>query len=95
MQESWKGIHKLHEEMGELHQVLGKLGAYPTGQHPDGTDWRKKLLEELADTQAVLSYFITTNLTISDSEQIANRANWKFAKFNEWGLTGVRHDERQ
>ena len=27
----WRGIHKLHEEMGELAQVLGKLGPYPGG----------------------------------------------------------------
>lgn len=88
----WRGVHKLQEEMGELQQVLGKLCTYPLNNHPDKEDWRKKLIEELADVTAALSYFTNVNLTLLEAEKIAARANVKFAKFNQWGLIGVRPD---
>lgn len=32
------GLAKLAEELGELQQVVGKMMAYGTGAHPDGTE---------------------------------------------------------
>lgn len=93
--EVWKGLHKLHEEMGELHQVLGKLAAYPTGQHPDGSNWRAKLIEELADLEAVMVYFRNTNLTEQENQAILRRVHSKHTKFQEWGLKGVQDNERK
>ena len=54
----WRGIHKLTEEIGELGQVIGKLGEFPSGNHPDGgPQLRQRLEEELADVEAAILYF--------------------------------------
>lgn len=77
------GTAKLLEEMGELQQVLGKtLQLGTTGDHWDGTNLGERLLEELADVQAALSFFIyTAKLNTLD---ISNRALAKLEKFQEW-----------
>ena len=87
--ELWRGIHKLQEEMGELAQVLGKIGPFPTGEHPDGERPLKERCEdEIADVFAALGYFIVTNGL--DYEKITERRDEKTAKFIEWGLTGIK-----
>lgn len=87
--ELWRGIHKLQEEMGELAQVLGKLGPFPEGEHPDGERPLKERCEdEIADVFAALGYFIVTNGL--DYEKITERRDEKTAKFIEWGLTGIK-----
>lgn len=88
---AWFGIHKLTEECGELLQLLGKLGAYPNGLHPDGKGSVKdRLPEELADVLAAVNYFIVVNHL--DQKAIGARSTNKLATFLHWGLTGVVHE---
>lgn len=81
------GFFKLQEEMGELNQVLGKIGAFPdTEDHPDGgpplTD---RAEDELADVMAACRYFAERNdLNLG---KISDRSKEKLAKFRHWGLT--------
>lgn len=92
MSERWRGIFKLGEEMGELHQVLGKLSAYPTGEHPgDGTDLRARAVEEIADVRAALAYFVDNSAL--DRAAIEERYREKLLKFRAWSLPGVRTDD--
>lgn len=85
---TWRGIHKLQEEIGELGQVLGKIGAYPVGRHPDGgPPLLDRAEEELADVIAAAHFFIQANQL--DHEKILARIDEKFAKFKHWNLPGV------
>jgi NTP pyrophosphatase (non-canonical NTP hydrolase) len=85
---SYRGFYKLVEEMGELLTVLGKLGPFPSGKHPDGAgDLRARIQDELADVMAAARYFAKEG-NFSHSE-LDKRAASKVAKFNEWGLTGI------
>lgn len=87
--ELWRGIFKLQEEMGELAQVLGKLGPFPEGEHPDGERPLKERCEdEVADVMAVLTYFTKVNKL--DFDRISKRADEKLAKFEKWKLTGIK-----
>ena len=85
------GIFKLIEETGELLQVLGKLGAFPDTfiNHPDGTNLREKLIEELADCRAALSYFVNVNFTTKESAMLTDRMHEKYEKFIDWKLSGL------
>lgn len=90
MHEKWLGIFKVLEEMGELQQVLGKLGVFPSGNHPDGGgDLRVKLREECTDLMAALDYF----MEINDVPLLVDRYDDKSDKFRRWGLDGVSSDE--
>lgn len=86
--EQWRGLFKVVEECGELLQVLGKLGPFPSGEHPDGKGHLKPRIEdEIADLAAATSYFGETNGL--DLERARGRARRKHEQFREWGLTGV------
>lgn len=88
MSEQWRGIFKLLEEMGELQQVLGKLGPFPDGEHPDGEKHLSlRLCDELADVLAAIRYFIEINNL--DLDKIMMRTDIKLDKFVHWGLTGL------
>lgn len=89
MPTKWYGIHKATEECGELLQCLGKLNVYPTGVHPDGENWRQKVIEEIADVRAALDYFVDHNLSTEEDAEIEKRRLQKLVKFNKWGLSGV------
>lgn len=90
----WRGIHKLTEECGEVLQVLGKLGPYPDGQHPDGgPDLAVRLEEELADLRAAIQYVVQANGL--DARRIAIRQGQKLKKFEGWVLTGLNPGEPQ
>jgi NTP pyrophosphatase (non-canonical NTP hydrolase) len=79
----WPGTSKVIEEMGELGQVLGKLIAVAGDtKHWDG-DLRKRLVEEIGDVVAALLFF-QHNLTATEGQQIAERAEKKLALFREW-----------
>lgn len=85
-QDRWKGIHKLVEECGELCQVVGKLSAFPDGDHPDGgPPLTRRLEEELADVQAAIIYVREANGLTSRPARVEE----KLSKFRSWGLTGV------
>lgn len=84
--QAWRGLFKLIEEMGELSQVLGKLGPFPYGNHPDGGPvLQQRLEEELADVQAAIIYFREQNKL----SHLPERCDAKLDKFRQWGLTGV------
>ncbi len=82
------GLAKLTEEMGECLQVVGKMNQFPalmmddTLHHPDGTQLRRRLEEEVADVLAAARFVcIKMNLDIAVvwSRQIA-----KEELFNKW-----------
>lgn len=80
----WPGTSKLIEEMGELQQVLGKLMA----SHGDTAHWsgnlREKLVEEIGDVLAAVSFFRGMNLTVEESRLIEKRLQDKWMLFCEW-----------
>lgn len=85
--ERWRGIHKLTEEAGELLRIIGKLNAFPNGQHPSGDPIATQLLEELTDLQAAIDYFIEENGLAIDPARYKD----KLIKYDNWFLSGV-HD---
>lgn len=88
---SWPGLGKLVEEMGELHQVLGKIIAL-RGEHEqywDGTDLIERLIEELGDVRAAMIFFSETN-DIS-KRLIHQRADIKLEKFRYWHNEGIKN----
>jgi NTP pyrophosphatase (non-canonical NTP hydrolase) len=91
MKQAWFGIFKLLEEMGELQQVLGKLGPFPDGLHPDGRgDLCVRLQEEVADVLAALTYFIDVNKL--PGEDIVVRVDCKLKLYEKWKPIGVQNE---
>lgn len=87
--EQWKGIFKVVEEAGELLTVLGKMGAFPSGEHPDGKgNLVMRAMDEIADLNAAQSYFVQKNGL--DAIYLEHRTQSKFKQFLQWGLTGLR-----
>jgi NTP pyrophosphatase (non-canonical NTP hydrolase) len=85
----WPGLLKLAEECGELVQVLGKLMAYPGGQHPDGgAPLEVRLTQETADVMAAIAFVYTVNPGI-DEAHMKQRAEEKIERFCAW------HEESQ
>jgi NTP pyrophosphatase (non-canonical NTP hydrolase) len=82
----WPGTSKLIEEMGELHQVLGKL----IGSHGDTAHWsgdlRTALVHEVADVAAAIRFFAIENLTSEELIQMAKRSDEKLLLFRKWHL---------
>lgn len=78
----WPGVVKLIEESGELQQVLGKLMAYPSSPHPDGTDIPDRLEAELADVLGAILFAVKVNQL--NSTRIWNRAYAKRDRFWRW-----------
>jgi len=86
------GLSKLTEESGELLQIVGKLLQYPKLQlttddrllHPDGTNLRHRLQEEMADVIAALE-FVANKLEL-DTEAIDKRACRKVELFRQWDM---------
>jgi len=89
----WPGTSKLIEEMGELHQVLGKLiGSHGETAHFDGTDLRQKMVEEIGDLRAALSLFQDLNLTEAENEQVKERIMLKITRFAKWHVDSMHQD---
>ena len=79
----WPGTSKLIEEMGELHQVLGKLiASHGDTEHWSG-DLRVKLVEEIGDVCAAIRFF-ERNMTPLESALITNRTIEKTRLFEKW-----------
>lgn len=77
------GLAKLTEELGELQQVVGKLLAYPAGEHPDGKGpLHERLVDEIADVHAAL-VFAQEKLELPVSK-IRERAEKKLHLFHFW-----------
>lgn len=88
----YRGYYKLIEEMGETLTELGKLGPFPTDDHPDGKGAiRDRLDKELTDVQAVIAYFRETNRMPMD----VDRFREKLQKFLTWELTGINPEPDQ
>lgn len=84
--EVWRGIFKVVEESGELLQLLGKLGAFPDGNHPGGEITKPDVTNEVIDLQVALDYFGQTNgLPFNATRRIG-----KTEKFARWGLSGIK-----
>ncbi len=89
-----QGLAKLGEELGELQQVNGKLDQYPElamttddrACHPDGTNLRHRLEEEIADVQAAIA-FVVTKMELNRG-RINTRAVRKLSLFQQWDLEG-------
>lgn len=101
----WQGIAKLIEETGELQAVLGnlqttlgKLMAYPDGQHPDmryAPPLLQRLHDELADVIASSQFFVRHSPVDIDAESVAKRVAYKTERLEGWhkngdGMTGVK-----
>lgn len=100
----WRGIAKAVEEMGELSTVLGKLMAYPKGDHPDmypHVDGREKgapplrdrLKDEFADVLAILDYIGEREFTDEELAYIGVRIKFKAERYKRWILAGVQEED--
>ena len=81
--DTWPGVTKVVEEVGELLQVLGKLQA--TGgrvDHWDGSNLKERLEDEIADVRASLEYVEMFNDL--DGRSISKRVCDKVERFMEW-----------
>jgi NTP pyrophosphatase (non-canonical NTP hydrolase) len=79
----WSGMSKLIEECGEVLQLAGKLIA--TGgavEHWDGSNLRERLIEELADLAAAVTYFTQTNGL--ETQEFHDRRRAKVELFKKW-----------
>lgn len=82
--QNWPGTAKLVEEMGELQQVLGKLIAIGGETRHWSGDLRQKLVEEIGDVHAALSFFEQHNMTQTERRAITVRAVTKMDTFCVW-----------
>lgn len=80
----WPGTAKLFEEMGELTQVLGKLLMLGGRTDHWSGDLRIMLVDELADVQAALRFFVIHCLTDDERKAFAERTSQKLTKFEGW-----------
>ena len=94
----WPGIFKVTEEIGELQimlgklqQTVGKIGAFPDGNHPVHGPMLKGLVEEMVDVEAALGYFYKSNTQLHDLINTHVRRSDKMDKFFKWGLSGVNN----
>ncbi len=82
------GLAKLGEECGELMQVHGKMLQYPHLQtvtnltHPDGTNLRDRMEEEMGDVLGSIT-FVIEKLKLNEA-RILERANKKCELFKTW-----------
>lgn len=88
--EIFRGVYKLAEELGETLQIIGKLGAYPHGIHPDNEGpLYSRFEDELGDVLAAVDYLIDNEPRLSRAA-IVGRRDMKYAIFTGWGLRGIR-----
>ena len=77
------GLTKLQEECGELIQVCAKKSTYINAEiHPDGSNMKDRLEEEIADVLA--SCDLVLELHGLDAMKIANRRLSKLQIFKKW-----------
>lgn len=76
------GLSKLIEEMGEAHQVIGKIMGAHGFTSWDGLNLKLLLEEELADVMAAMDFVIQHNKL--NRGKMVNRAEKKFKKFSRW-----------
>ena len=77
------GLAKLAEELGELQQVVGKMMAYGTGNHPDGgKPLINRLEDEMADVCAAIQFVSITYQV--NANYVQERGLEKLALFHKW-----------
>lgn len=87
-QAEWPGLLKLAEESGEVTQTVGKLLAYPRGDHPDGgPSLVERIQNEIADVLAAADFVIYANGL--DNTVIHARYARKLAIFGRWHADGL------
>lgn len=87
-QRQWPGLLKLAEECGELVQVIGKLMAYPGGEHPDGgPPLVERLQNEIGDLLAAADFTLYANDL--DADDVGARHERKLATFDRWHIEGL------
>lgn len=87
--DTWPGVAKVIEEAGELQQVLGKVMAYPDGEHPDGEgDLTERLLNEAGDVVGALAFLIKANGL--DWQVVVRRSLIKQDRFDLWHAEELR-----
>ena len=80
---SGNGRIKLTEECGELVQALMKFQAYPDSEnHPDGSNPKQRLTEEIADVLAAIEFVCDTHQL--DRNAISQRVATKLMRYEEW-----------
>jgi NTP pyrophosphatase (non-canonical NTP hydrolase) len=79
---TWPGLAKLAEEAGELVQVIAKLAAYPDSPHPDGSDLRERLIEEMGDVLAAAEFVEEANAL--PLARLHDRRTRKLNRFRRW-----------
>jgi NTP pyrophosphatase (non-canonical NTP hydrolase) len=80
----WPGLSKLAEECGETVQIIGKIIAFPEGEHPDGQGpLEDRLTDEMADLFATIIYVRTVNDRI-DLTRFQDRVQMKYERFMGW-----------
>lgn len=83
----------IQRQTGRIQQLLGKAIARPVGDHWDGKGpIRERLMDELADTRAILLYFCKENFNAEENFDMSKRIDHKLALFLKWGLTGIPSD---
>jgi NTP pyrophosphatase (non-canonical NTP hydrolase) len=84
--EVWPGLAKLAEEAGEVVQVAAKIiGASGRDRYYDGTDLRRRLIEECGDLTAAIAFFTETN---DLGRAVDKRAAEKLTLLRRWHAEG-------
>lgn len=80
----WPGVAKLNEECGEVVVEIGKL--MMTHGDPDhwSGDLRERLLNEVADVEAAIVFYLRFNMTDEERRCFRKRVSDKFTKFVTW-----------
>lgn len=84
------GLAKLVEELGELAQVAGKMIQYPELQlddsqnHPDGTNLRARLVEEMGDVLGAIDFVVEKLRLGPGGLEVEARAKRKLNLFRQW-----------
>lgn len=80
----WNGLSKVVEETAELNVVLGKL----MGSNGDTSHWSGNLsnclIDELADVQASIEFFIERNMGKKCKQKINRRKQKKLELYDQW-----------
>lgn len=81
----WPGLSKLAEECGETVQIIGKIMAFPDGDHPDGAGHLAERLEnEMADLNAAIMYVKYSNSQEIDHRRFREKRLRKLDRFFGW-----------
>jgi hypothetical protein len=85
---TWPGISKLIEECGEALQMCGKIAAFPFlarwEKHPDGHGIHARLMNEIADLEAIIWYVKRHNFTEAERKIMRERRDHKIQRFRRW-----------